>query len=121
MITLASQIEAFLLERQAWVPVREICGRFGVNERCLRALDGRPPICSEFALSNSKRGFKHIAFATRDEAMHAYRSRRKHGIGELKSARNMLRRWESLIPASKSNPPAMTRDGQTLLFVCGSN
>ena len=118
MITLAAQIEAFLLDRQTWVPVRQICQRFGIDGRALRAIDGKPPLCADFAISNSKRGFKHLAFADREEALHAYRARRKHGIGECVSARQMLKSWEREVTRLKS-PPPMTRDGQTLLFICG--
>ena len=120
MINLASQIEAFLLESQTWVPVRQICERFGINQRSMRALDDKPPLCAGFSISNSKRGLKHIAFATREEALHAYRARRKHGIGECISARLMLKSWEREVSRLKS-PPPMTRDGQTLLFCGGPN
>lgn len=112
MNDLASQIEAFLRESRTWVKAAEICLRFGVKKRALRGLNGAPGLCGGFAVSNTRRGYKHLDFATEAEAMHAYRQRRQHGIGELVSARRMIRRWRERVRAT-TRP--MQRDGQLLL------
>lgn len=77
-----AQIEAYLLEQRAWVPVGLICQRFGLKERRLRGLDGKPGLCSEFAIS-SDHGLKHVAVATTAEWIEFKHRLRKHGINEL--------------------------------------
>ena len=50
---LATQIEVFLLLRGDWVSVEELCQRFAIPERLLRADGKRRPICGRFAISSS--------------------------------------------------------------------
>lgn len=77
---LAAQIETFLLANPRWVPVDEICARFDVNERQLRAVGGRPPMHAAFAISSpapGHHGLKHIRHATITERLaHKHRCKR---------------------------------------------
>jgi len=61
----ASAISAFLLARDGWVQAKDICQRFGVEARALRATNTVPGLCSQFAISGPK-GFRHIAACTED-------------------------------------------------------
>ena len=79
---LTPQIEAYLLDRRDWVKSRELCERFGVTDRQLRAIDDRPGICSRIAISGNK-GFKHISLATTTEWQEHYARERKHNIMAL--------------------------------------
>lgn len=106
------QIEAYLLARAAWVPARELCERFGVRERELRALDERPGLCSTIAISGNK-GFKHIALATTDEWRRHYARERKHSIMALVNLRQKRRLRERVL--SRRVPPTERDTGQYLL------
>lgn len=85
----AADIELFLLERRAWVSCAEICARFNVPERSLRQDGAKPGLCTEFAISSSTHGLKHIAYASTEEWLHA-----KHTLCREAFAR--LRRVKSL-------------------------
>ena len=82
MNDLTPQLEAYLLERGDWVKSRELCERFGVTDRQLRATDDRPGLCSRIAISVNK-GFKHISLATTAEWQENYARERKHNIMAL--------------------------------------
>ena len=110
----ASQVEAFLLAERRWVSSAEICERFGIKKRALRQIDGQPGLCSEFAVSGDK-GYRHIAFATDTEFERWQRRLRTHAIGELVRVRNARRKRKSLL--APKPVPAMTREGQVLLFL----
>jgi hypothetical protein len=64
---LASNIEIFLLLQGDWVSVEELCQRFAITERLLRADGKRRPLCGRFAISSSTKGLKHIRHATTEE------------------------------------------------------
>lgn len=73
----AGQIERYLLERRDWVSAAELCERFGISERRLRQMYDRPGLCTAFAISLSKQGFKHVAMATEAEWIHAKNAARR--------------------------------------------
>ena len=100
-MNVSEQIEAYLLFRAEWVPDIEICARFGVRERQLRATGKTPGLCSKFAISSDK-GLKHVRLATRQEWLDFKHRLRRHGIGELirvsdleKSRHNVTRTFRS--------------------------
>lgn len=78
-------ISDYLLTRADWVPVEEICTRFGINERLLRAHGRRPSLISGFAISSSTRGIKHIHHTTVNERLHYKHSRIKRLIAERRA------------------------------------
>lgn len=106
MNPLAEQIEKHLLEARGWVKSFDLQIKFGVGERQLRALDGKPGLCSEFAISGNK-GFKHVRYATDAEFTRSYQRARKHAIAELVGARLRKRYRERLV--SVKPPPAHER------------
>lgn len=109
-------IEQFLLERGDWVKSRELCERFGVTERQLRAVDDRPGLCSRIAISGNK-GFKHISLATPAEWEEHYARERKHSIMALVNLRAKRRLRANLIRQIRR--PALTFEratGQILMF-----
>jgi hypothetical protein len=115
MNELAQKIEAFLLDNHRWVKSDEICQKFEVRPRQLRALDDQPGLCSEFAISGDK-GFKHVAHATPDEFHRSYRRSRKHGIAELIGARRRRRYRERLL--IEKPPPLHERvTGQAVMAI----
>lgn len=85
-MNLTPQIESYLLERGDWVKSRELCERFGVTERQLRAIDDHPGLCTLIAISGNK-GFKHISLATPAEWQENYTRERKHNIMALVNLR----------------------------------
>lgn len=85
---LAARIEAYLLTRKGWVTAAELCDAFGVTERSLRAMGGKPGLCSDCAISGD-RGFRHVFNATDAEFTSAYDRIRRHGLGELLHARKL--------------------------------
>jgi hypothetical protein len=92
---LSPQLESYLLERGDWVTSRELCERFGVTERQLRAVDDRPGLCTMIAISGNK-GFKHISLATPAEWEDHYARERKHNIMALVNLRAKRRRRMTL-------------------------
>ena len=116
---LANRVEAFLLQRQGWVPAVEICTEFGVQDRALRATGTRPGLCSDCAISGDK-GFRHVLHATDEEFGHAYARMRRHGLGELVHARQLRRkRHAAVVP----RPPLVFEraTGQALLLTSPNN
>ena len=87
---LTPQLESYLLERRDWVKSRDLCERFGVTERQLRAIDDKPGLCTRIAISGNK-GFKHISLATTEEWNEHYGRERKHNIMALVNLRAKLR------------------------------
>lgn len=84
--TLQAAIESFLLSRRDWVTAGEICARFEIRERALRAYKGVPGLCTEIAISGDK-GYRHIATCTPAEWQEYYGRNRSHGLEELRSLR----------------------------------
>ena len=111
---LANRVEAFLLDRQGWVPAVEICTEFGLQERALRATGTRPGLCSDCAISGDK-GFRHVRHATDEEFAHAFARMRRHALRELVHARQLRRRRRAAVV---SRPPLVFEraTGQALLL-----
>lgn len=107
-------IEAWMLAERRWVPADEICRRFAVNERALRALDDRPGLLTGFAISGDK-GFRHIECATDAEWGRFQQRLRAHGIAELVRVRNLRIRRAGIV--QKTPPPCERHTGQFLLPV----
>lgn len=91
----AQQIETYLFDRRTWVPVKEICDEFCIRQRALRGLDGRPGLCSEYAIS-SDAGLKHVAHATTQEWLRFKHRLRRHGINELVRVSKLDRRRSTI-------------------------
>jgi|GEM_PF-3572708 len=113
MSPLAEQIEKYLLEARGWVTAWELQSKFAIGQRALRALDGKPGLCSEFAISGNK-GFKHVQYATDAEFDRSYGRARKHAIAELVGARLRKRYRERLI-AVKPPPVHERATGQGVM------
>jgi len=112
-MSLSSDIEQFLLANHRWVKSEELCDRFGIRPRELRALGDRPGLCSEFAISGDK-GFKHVRHATAEEFNRAYRRARQHGIAELIGARRR-RNYRNRLLAEKPKPVHELATGQGVM------
>lgn len=113
---LATRIDAYLLASRGWVGAAEICQVFGVNERALRADRARPGLCSGCAISGD-RGFRHVACATDEEFSYAYGRMRRHALGEMVHARQLLRERLRRTEESKRPPLVIERaTGQVLLL-----
>ena len=115
MSDLAHQIELYLLRHGGWVTGRDLSLVFGVNERELRRDGDRSGLCSEFAISHSRRGFKHVRNATEAEFSESYRRSRKHAISEMVGARKRKRYRERLL----SQPPEPITEVATGQVVMG--
>ena len=86
-----AEIEAYLLTRRTWVSATALSLRFHVPERKYRQARGKPGLLSEFAVSNTKKGYRHILCATDGEFLHHYRAQRKHAIMSMVRVRNQAR------------------------------
>ena len=114
---LTPQIEAYLLERRDWVKSREICERFSVSDRQLRAIDDQPGLCSRIAISGNK-GFKHISLATTAEWQEHYFRERKHNIMALVNLR-AKRRLRLTITRQIQRPPIVFERDTGQLVMAG--
>jgi len=81
---LRQDIERYLLGVGTWVPAEVLCEKFGIDQRRLRGINGSPGLVSEFAISNTNLGYRHIASATTSEWLHFKHAMRRHGINELR-------------------------------------
>jgi len=66
MIDLPTHLEMWLLSEPRWIPAAEICERFQIEERRLRAKGQHPGVCDAFAVSGPK-GYKHVRHLTDEE------------------------------------------------------
>jgi len=106
-------IEDHLLSAGDWVSVDQICERFGIEERILRADGKRRPICRHFAISSSTRGFKHLAHTTASERIAYKHARKKSLIAHARA----LKEFDAALHNCLHGRPAVERlTGQTLLF-----
>lgn len=88
---LVYQLEAFLLLQGTWVPMSEICQRFGVEERSLRATATRRAVFANFAISSStpgQNGLKHMSFTTVAERLAYKHNRRRRLVAEVRALRD---------------------------------
>lgn len=91
-MTLAEQIEEYLLERLDWVSTKEIVERFQLpDDRPLRSVKGKPGLCTLYAVSGDK-GLKHVTLATTAEWEHFRHRIRRHAVSELVRLRDLGRR-----------------------------
>jgi hypothetical protein len=111
---LSRQIENFLLHAGGWISGRDIAIAFGIEERALRRTGGRPGLCSEFAISHSRRGFKHVRNASDAEFSESYRQSRKHAIAEMVSARKRKSYRERLL-TEPPDPILEVSTGQSVM------
>lgn len=112
---LTPQIEAYLLERGDWVKSRELCERFGVADRQLRANDDQPGICSRIAISGNK-GFKHISLAPTAEWQEHYARERKHNIMAMVNLRAKRRLRQTIARQIQRPQIVFERDSGQLLM-----
>jgi len=84
MTELRTDIERYLLNAGTWVSAEHLCEYFGIEQRRLRGINGSPGLVSEFAISNTTLGYRHIATATKAEWLHFKHAMRRHGINELR-------------------------------------
>lgn len=85
-----AQIELFLLARGTWVPTAEICARFDIQERALRAVGDKPGLLDGFAVSSTKQGehgFCHHRFVERADWLKTKHRLLRHAVGELRKVR----------------------------------
>jgi len=116
MDPLAQAIEAYLLQRGSWISAQEICARFGLHERQLRQDRGRPGLCSEFAISISQRGLKHVECATTAEFIEAAHGAARHAVAELRRIRGLRRRRHGLFRQIRRPAVIQERDSPQLLM-----
>ncbi len=110
---MSALVEDYLLGAARWVSATELCARFGVDQRALRADHGRPGLCTDFAISGNE-GYRHVATATADEVEEFYRRGRKHSIAQLVRLRRLLRVRRCILEP-RVVPPAVTLEGQFML------
>jgi hypothetical protein len=114
---LARQIELHLLDRAEWVSVQDLCTRFAIRPRMLRADGDRDGLLDNFAVSSTRgnqHGFIHINLLSSDDYIRAKRRLRKHGIRELRK----VRRWEQARARARIGlkPTIERHTGQLLLI-----
>lgn len=88
---LALRIELFLLQRGGFVSTREICERFEIADRDLRAKEGKAGLLDDFAVSSTSEGahgFIHHRHLHESDWKKIENRLRQHGIAELKKVRH---------------------------------
>ena len=83
MIDKTEFIERWLLAHSGWTSAREICDTFNLDERELRASEGKGGLLSVFAISGSN-GYRHVRRATPQEWCRFKWGQRRHAISELR-------------------------------------
>jgi hypothetical protein len=90
---LARQIEVFLLDRAGWVPVTEICSRFGIKERLLRQDGSREGLLDHCAVSstqNGESGLCHHRFLPTSAWLPVKHRLLRHSISQIRK----VRKWD---------------------------
>jgi hypothetical protein len=113
MTPLAAHVEMWLRTQDRWVSAREICERFGVRERQLRAVSGKPGLLTRCAISHSRLGYKHVRLASEEEFRECDRRERKHCVGQFLSLRS--RRAYRRAELTGHRPRTERFSGQVLL------
>lgn len=116
MSDLQAQIEEYLIKRGGWVKAAELEEAFGIRERALRQLGKKPGLCTDFAISLSDKGFKHISLATTAEWLHARNAERRAAIARLRRVKRWTLSRAKVTQNTKRPPLTFERDtGQTIL------
>lgn len=92
MHSLSEQIEVHLLNAQGWVSVAELCQKFDLNQRDLRAHGDEPGLCDAFAVTSTRQGesgYIHHRFLPTADWLPIKHRLRRHAIAELRKAQ----RW----------------------------
>jgi hypothetical protein len=85
-----TQIENWLLAQPGWVKGRDLCEALGIlNDRHLRDDGDVPGLVSEFAISHTRKGYRHYLKATTEEWLRFKHSRRRHGFREFRRISKM--------------------------------
>ena len=86
-MTDVAQIENWLLTQPGWVKGRDLCDAVGIaNDRHLRDDGDVPGLVSEFAISHTRKGYRHYLKATTSEWL-----RFKHSEGGA-----AVKRWRRI-------------------------
>jgi len=99
-----AEIEAYLLTRRTWVSATALSLRFHVPERKFRQARGKPGLLSEFAISDTVLGYKHLAQATTKEWLHHKHSKRRHAIMEMVRTREQDKKRQAM---RRVSPPVV--------------
>lgn len=116
-MTLARQIELYLLDKGTWVSVAELCRRFEIRDRQLRADGDRDGLLDDFAVSSTRgreHGYMHVHCIEREDYLRAKRRLRKHSIRQLRKTK----KWEQARARQRKGlpPHPVTLEGQILLL-----
>jgi len=114
---LKTAIAAYLLRAPGWVSASGLAAVFGVDKRAFRQTKDKPGLCTECAISNTKRGYKHFLNATQDEFLHHYRAQRKHAIREMIRVRNQSRERLEAQRRQEEMAKIESESGQRLMAV----
>lgn len=106
---LRKRIERYLLAHGGWVSAKDICARFGVEERSLRGFDGESGLLSEFAISGQA-GYRHVERATTEEWKRFKHRIRRHAINEFRRVRTLDRRRTGPLMTFPPFPRAIHHD-----------
>lgn len=115
MSDVAHQIELHLLRAGGWVPGSTLALLFDVSERELRRDGNRPGLCSGFAISHTRRGFRHVKNATAEEFEEADRRVRKHARSEFYGAQQRKRYRARLLTEPPPEPAIEIATGQAVM------
>lgn len=113
MTALASQIEIYLLTQQNWVSGEELCREFEVRERELRCHGDEPGLISDFTISHSRKGYRHVRNATSMEWLAFKFSLLRHAISEIRRVKRLSKARHNVITGK---PPVEKFSGQGILL-----
>ena len=117
-MNLATRIELHLLQAGGFVPTREICDKFDIPERNLRAKGGEPGMLDDFAVSSTaagQSGFIHHRHLP-EEAFASIAGRiRSHGIAELRKIKHWRQARHNVLTGKRPDLREV-HSGQLLLL-----
>jgi hypothetical protein len=114
MIDLAPQIEQWLLTQDSWVSGATLCARFGIaDDRDLRCWGETPGLISAFAISHTRKGYRHVRKASTLEWLAFKFTLMRHAISVIRRVRGLARvRHNVFLPTL---PPTEKDSGQTVM------
>lgn len=97
-MTTPAQIERWLITRDNWVSAADLCAEFQIaDERQLRCVGEVPGLISDFAISHSKRGYRHVRNATTAEWFLFKFSLLRHAISEIRRVRRLGKKRHNVL------------------------
>jgi hypothetical protein len=113
-MTTAPEIERYLLAQDRWVSSADLCARFDIDERELRCIGHEPGLISAYAISHTRKGYRHVRNATTIEWLAFKFAILRHAISEIRRVRRLAKVRHNVL--NPTIPLSEADNGQGILL-----